>query len=254
MEDRFSQSVIVKIDENILKETNIVKCKSLLSLHQSIRVSVLETVIVPRYVIAFEECLRKCRIGAIFTITFYKECGLANSDIIKDVMSQMPNVESEVMSSGALITLLNFYSHSTYICGHSVSSETAGNVLVDSASSGEPSEDNETDRALYCLAGGTLCEILKVNNRRVKNLKLSDRQRMQAMHLSRLASNVTMTAAEKAASLPSELRVRDRGFMIFPKATFLPYVRSVNQSTKQYLSTAALQKYGRFLLKVRYFV
>jgi hypothetical protein len=47
MEDRFGQSVIVQIDENILKETNIVKCKSLLSLHQSIRGSILETIIIP---------------------------------------------------------------------------------------------------------------------------------------------------------------------------------------------------------------
>lgn len=254
MEDRFGQSVVVQIDENILKETNIVKCKKLLSLHQNIRETILETVIIPRYVVVFEECLRKCTVGAMFTITFYKECGLANSDIIKDVMSQMQNVESEVMSNGTLITLLNFYSHSTYICGHSVSSETAGNVNVASESSGELSEDNETDRALYCLAGGTLCEIVKVNKRRVKNLKLSDRQRMQAMHLSQIASNVAMTAEEKGASLPCELRVRDRGFMIFPKATFLPYVRCVNQTTKQYLSKAALQKYGRFVIKVSYFV
>jgi hypothetical protein len=40
-------SVIVQIDKNVLNETNIVKCKSLLSLHQSIRGPILETVIIP---------------------------------------------------------------------------------------------------------------------------------------------------------------------------------------------------------------
>jgi hypothetical protein len=49
MENRVGQSVIVQIDENILKETNIFKCKSLLSLHQSIRESILETVIIPTF-------------------------------------------------------------------------------------------------------------------------------------------------------------------------------------------------------------
>jgi hypothetical protein len=40
-------SVIVQIDANVLNETNIAKCKSLSSLHQSIRGPILETAIIP---------------------------------------------------------------------------------------------------------------------------------------------------------------------------------------------------------------
>jgi hypothetical protein len=49
MEKRVGQSVIVQIDENILKVTNIFKCESLLSLHQSIREPISETVILPTF-------------------------------------------------------------------------------------------------------------------------------------------------------------------------------------------------------------
>ena len=41
-------------------------------------------------------------------------------------------------------------------------------------------DDNETDRALYCVSGGTLCKIIKVHKRRISNKQFNDKQRARA--------------------------------------------------------------------------
>ena len=69
--------------------------------------------------------------------------------------------------------LLNFYAYMTLLCGLSPNQTddtgegTMANVINDAAV-----DDNETDWGLYCISGGTLCEIMKVNKRRVNNNNL----------------------------------------------------------------------------------
>ncbi len=110
--------------------------------------------------------------------------------------------------------------------------------------------EDETERGLYTLSGGTLCQLLKVQKKRADNNKLTASQRASASALHTCALQVVMTQMEKAACLPKELLHRDRGRMVFPKQSFLRFVNMVIGNTCQYLTESAMQCYGKKLLKV----
>ena len=236
MAAKMGEGFLDKIEKNIYSVLYIIKSENILKLHQFLKTSLLENFIIPKYVNIFEERFRNSSIAPVFTFTFYRDCGIAQDGIVATILPKLSDVSSENLLSD-LRTLLNFYVNETFKCGHS-----ADNVNSIDDLSCEEDNGNETERALYCLAGGTLCELLKVNKRRSSNPKLTAHQRHSAKLVSEMAKSFSMTSEEKNKSLPVELKARDRGSIIFPKVKFLPYIRAVNMATKKYLTEAALKK------------
>ena len=116
-------------------------------------------------------------------------------------------------------------------------------VNVCTSSSQITSVEIETNRGLYCLSDGTLRDIIKLNNRRMPNDKLSTALLSRAKLIYRCATNIGMTFSEKEAQLPTSLKDRGRGNMIFPKSEMLTFVREVYEATVQYLNADSFRKY-----------
>ena len=119
-------------------------------------------------------------------------------------------------SDDDLIGLLNFYASCVLICEKSKISNVDKNETADAMNV----NDNETDRAIFYLGGGTICEIIKVNKRRSKNFKLTTNQRIVSKKIMNTAMKMIMPSDEKATCLPFELRDRDRGSMILSTTSF----------------------------------
>ena len=234
--------------KTVEKELYISKSEKFVKLHECLKKSSLEKV-VERYVDIYDERRQNCFTSGVFTFTFYSDCGLANDNIVDSILPELVEFGSVTLSDD-LRVLLNFYAHATLLCGlSSTSNKDSDEETVTNVHNNAMIDDNETDKALYCISSGTLCEIIKVHKRRISNKHLSDKQRARAKVVLQTASGFAMTSEEKK-SLPLELQQRDRGNMVFPNAIFMPYIRAVNLATKSYLNEAALKKYGIHLLQV----
>ena len=226
----------------------ISRSKKFVKLHEFLKKSSLEKV-VERYVDIYNGRRQNCFTSGVFTFTFYRDCGLANDNIVDSILPELVEFGSVTLSDD-LRVLLNFYAHATLLCGlSSTSNKDSDEETVTNVHNNAMIDDNETDKALYRVSGGTLCEIIKVHKRRISNKHLSDKQRARAKVVLETARGFAMTSEEKK-SLPLELQQRNRGNMVFPNAIFMPYIRAVNLATKSYLNEAALKKYGIHLLQV----
>jgi hypothetical protein len=241
------------IEKNIEKELYIAKSESMLSLHNFLLKHCLLDTILLRFITILKDRQRNCSTGAQFTFNFYTQCALAKESVAI-VISRQAAESSFALLSDDFNSLLNFYAHATLECGLSTRALTPLDVTPVKFADRDTNVGvgvNEDERALYCLGGGTLCDIIKVNKLRCMNKrKLADGQVARSRNMMHAANNLAMTPAEKIAHLPLDLQVRDRGHMTFPKPSFLPYIAKVISSTKNYLSETALETYGCHLLQV----
>jgi hypothetical protein len=239
------ENVLSLVDDNVDSELHIIKSDSRLKLHKFLRSSLLCNEILPSFISIYEEESRKSSFSAIVTVKFHTECIKYAEHFVNILHEEI----SDNYMFDDLIALLNFYASATL---RAKFSPTELNDTCDiETEAARPSEhDNETLRAVYCLGGGTLCDIIKLNRKRSVNLKLSTNQRNRAKVLHQTALSVSMPAEEKSDNIPIELRDRDRGHMIFPARSMLSYVRTVNAATKEYANSVMFKKLGKHLLQV----
>ena len=70
----------------------------------------------------------------------------------------------------------NYYVSSTLARAQSANDTTGSDEIQDGEETSYSSTHNKTLRELFCLRGGTLCEIIKLNKRPCHDFKLSDSQ------------------------------------------------------------------------------
>jgi hypothetical protein len=183
--------------------------------------------------------------AALLTFTYISKCSILNSEIISNISLANHLADTDKDDVNAL---LNYYISACLACAKSKNVEQ-----LPSAETSAPavsSSVDETERGLFCISGGTLCDIGKLNKKRMLNAKCTPTQRQRAKLVYLCVQKISMSVTDKANDLPVALKDRDRGAMVFPKKVLLPYVTAVNKATMHFLSEEALQKYGKNLLKV----
>ena len=83
----------------------------------------------------------------MFTFTFYRDCGLANDNIVDSILPELVEFGSVTLSDD-LRVLLNFYAHATLLCGlSSTSNKDSDEETVTNVHNNAMIDDNETDKA-----------------------------------------------------------------------------------------------------------
>lgn len=241
----FEENVLNVIDKNVTSELIISKSDSRLNLHTSLRNSRILSEILSQFKSIYEEQSKRSnnQVSATLIFNYYAECGKRHEKFTKCISADKTNSHH---NEDDIAVLLNFYAAST-LRALNTSRSNEHNDEVNDIPAYEA--DNETERALFCLGGGTLCDIIKLNRKRSVNLRLSQNQRKNSKLLLQAALSVSMKPDEKS-SIPDDLKDRDRGHMVFPKREMLTYVRAVNAATKEYARSSVLRKLGKQLLQV----
>jgi hypothetical protein len=241
----FEENVLNVIDKNITSELIISKSDSRLNLHTSLRNARILSEILSQFENIYEEQFKRSnnQVSAMLIFNYYAECGKCHEKFTKCISTDITNSHH---NKEDIAVLLNFYAASTLRALNTLQSNVHNDEVYDISAY---EADNETERALFCLGGGTLCDIIKVNRKRSVNLRLSQNQRKNSKLLLQAALSLSMKPDEKS-SIPVDLKDRDRGHMVFPKREMLTYVRAVNAATKEYARSSVLKKLGKQLLQV----
>ena len=95
------------------------------------------------------------------------------------------------------------------------------------------------------FGGGALCGMLHQRYEQVKNCPETQRN-----SLSQEISLLQAIKMTDKSQLPPYLMYRDNGYMYFPDATFIPFLRSVDQVVKSVINTDTIQDSDQ-VIKVR---
>ena len=104
----------------------------------------------------------------------------------------------------------------------------------------------ETEHGLYCIGGGTLCEIFKkASGKRMyrNSINRCCPARKNTIYIS-IISAIKMTSVEKQ-NIPASLQQRDKRGMILPKQGFLPFINMVNTLIMEYAITDGLKTHSQ---------
>ena len=105
------------------------------------------------------------------------------------------------------------------------------------------------DDVYFRFGGAALCDMLHLRYQQIKNC--TDMQR------DKLSQEITVLQAmnmKDKTNLPQYLQYRDRGFMYFPDFSFIPFLRTIDETVKEIINMNSLEKDGSDLIKVRYTV
>ena len=106
--------------------------------------------------------------------------------------------------------------------------------------------ESEADEVYYRFAGGALADMLKV---RYKDMK-SNKPSLHKEKISKELQVLNWMRLSDKSNLPSALVYRDRGGMYFPDEDLLPFIRSLDNTVREYTNKDAFQRYGKNLVKV----
>ena len=152
-------STLETIKSNIKNESHVVISEAQLSIHNFIISDYLERVILPSYFNVYTKLREVCKSMALITCEYFSECSVLNSTYIRELQLQLKdNVVLEDFEA-----VMNFYM-CTFLY---LANDQMVTANVCTSSSLTTLVETETDRGLYCLSGGTLCDIIKLCNRRM---------------------------------------------------------------------------------------
>ena len=130
------------------------------------------------------------------------------------------------------------------------------NTLLEHVSSFQASQTNDTgntviptseeDGVYYCFGGGALCEMLY---RRYKQISCSSNKNLMSIEISILQAINTKDKSD----VPKYLQYQDRGFMYFPHKIFIPFLRKLDTSLKNFVNLDSFNKHGDSLIKVSHY-
>ena len=93
------------------------------------------------------------------------------------------------------------------------------------------------DDVHFRFGGGAICEMLHLRYKQIK--EYSDLQR------NKLSQEITVLQAmvmKDKTNLPHHLKYWDRGFMYFPDYTFIPFICSVHETVRSFVSISSLEE------------
>ena len=116
-----------------------------------------------------------------------------------------------------------------------------------SNNSGEPSHiKQDTDDVYYRFGGAAIATMLHLRQEKVKNTSDTAKQSTIKAEMDLLKG---LECTDKS-QVPQYLQYRDRGYMHFPKESFIPFFRAVDQCILEHANENALKKHGSKLVEV----
>ena len=103
----------------------------------------------------------------------------------------------------------------------------------------------DSDDVHYRFGGAAICDMLHLRYKQIKSCK--DEQRDV---LSQEISVLQAMNTKDQTKIPGYLRYRDRGYMYFPDACFLPCIQEIDTLVKEIVNLDGLQQNGDDLIKV----
>ena len=110
-----------------------------------------------------------------------------------------------------------------------------------SNNSGEPSRTR-----MMCITGAAIATMLHLRQEKVKNTSNPAKQSTIKAEMDLLKG---LECTDKS-QVPQYLQYRDRGYMHFPKESFIPFFRAVDQCILEHANENALKKHGPKLVEV----
>ena len=106
-------------------------------------------------------------------------------------------------------------------------------------------EIEDDDDVYFRFGGATLCEMLQLHYKQIKDC--NDTQR------DRLSQEITILQAIKTndkSEIPGYLKYRDQGYMYFPDASFIPLIRQIDHLVKEIVNKKKMGEDGGEIIKV----
>ena len=108
-------------------------------------------------------------------------------------------------------------------------------------------QSSDGDDVYYRFGGGALCEMLKNRYKEIKDCP-STRRNLLSIEISMLQA---MNNKDKS-TIPAYLNYRDRGYMYFPRSSFILFLRHLDTLIKTVVNDEGFKKHGDELIKVQY--
>lgn len=103
----------------------------------------------------------------------------------------------------------------------------------------------EGDDVCYRFGGAAIADMLHLRYKHIKTCRDDQRDA-----LSQEISLLHCINSKDKTNIPQYLSYRDRGYMYFPDAVFLPFIRDVDTSVKEVVNLNGLKQEGENLIKV----
>jgi len=116
---------------------------------------------------------------------------------------------------------------------------TATNIVT------KASEYTDGDDVYYRFGGAAICDVLKLHYEQIRSC--SDEQRD---HLSQEIVILQAIKTDDKSAIPDYLKYRDQGYMYFPHITFIPFLKTVDDTVKAVVNLNGLEENGSKLIKV----
>ena len=107
------------------------------------------------------------------------------------------------------------------------------------------SEYTDGDDVYYRFGGAAICDMLKLHYKQIRSC--SDKQRD---HISQEIVILQAIKTDDKSIIPEYLKYRDQGYMYFPHASFIPFLKTVDNTVKTVVNSNGLEENGSELIKV----